>query len=181
MSSSSPAPFSLPLHLQAPSLSQFQFSLLSNSLFFPTGVVISWIRICINLQMPSQNVWNMSLFEHFLKGLSLISSWDLDPDSHPHQGEKSDPDPHQIKIRIRIRLRVISRVRKRIRIRIKVMMRIYNSDYHNQKVICTGACATPTGPPTSGLCTTWRTRVWPCWAGGQASSAPTSRPPPQPP
>ncbi len=26
--------------------------------------VISWIRICINLQMTSQNVWNMSLFEH---------------------------------------------------------------------------------------------------------------------
>jgi hypothetical protein len=31
--------------------------------------VISWIRnrilICINLQMTSQNVWNMSRFEHF--------------------------------------------------------------------------------------------------------------------
>jgi hypothetical protein len=28
--------------------------------------VISWIRILINLQMTSQNVWNTSLFEHFL-------------------------------------------------------------------------------------------------------------------
>ncbi len=28
--------------------------------------VISWIRI--NLQMTSQNVWNMSLFEQFLQG-----------------------------------------------------------------------------------------------------------------
>jgi hypothetical protein len=28
------------------------------------------IRIHINLQMTSQNVWNMSLFEHFFKGLS---------------------------------------------------------------------------------------------------------------
>jgi hypothetical protein len=35
--------------------------------------VIRWIRtrIRINLHMPSQNVWNMSLFEHFFKGLSL--------------------------------------------------------------------------------------------------------------
>jgi hypothetical protein len=40
--------------------------------------VISWIqiRICINLQMTSQNVWNMeyrmSLYEHFFKGLGLF-------------------------------------------------------------------------------------------------------------
>jgi hypothetical protein len=35
--------------------------------------VISWIwnRIRINSQMTSQNVWNMSLFGHFFKGLSL--------------------------------------------------------------------------------------------------------------
>jgi hypothetical protein len=33
--------------------------------------VISWIRIRITLQMTSQNVWKMSLFEHFFKFLSL--------------------------------------------------------------------------------------------------------------
>jgi hypothetical protein len=34
--------------------------------------VICWIRIRINLQMTSQYVWNMSLFEHFFnKVLSL--------------------------------------------------------------------------------------------------------------
>ncbi len=50
--------------------------------------VISWIRIRkrINLQMASQNVWNMSLFEHFFKVLSLY--W-KDPD--PHQRERQDP------------------------------------------------------------------------------------------
>jgi len=32
---------------------------------------ISRIRICINLRMTSQNVWNMSLCEHFFKVLSL--------------------------------------------------------------------------------------------------------------
>jgi hypothetical protein len=52
--------------------------------------VISWIRIRIwiriNLQMTSQNVWNMRLFEHIFRGL------DSDPD--PHQSEKSAPDPH---------------------------------------------------------------------------------------
>jgi hypothetical protein len=31
----------------------------------------SWIRIRINFQMTSQNVRNMSLFEHFFKVLSL--------------------------------------------------------------------------------------------------------------
>jgi hypothetical protein len=30
--------------------------------------VISWIRVRVNLQMTSQNVWNMSLFWHFFKG-----------------------------------------------------------------------------------------------------------------
>jgi hypothetical protein len=33
--------------------------------------VISWIRIRINFQITSQNVWNMSLFEHLLNVLSL--------------------------------------------------------------------------------------------------------------
>jgi hypothetical protein len=33
--------------------------------------VISWIRILIKLQVSSQNVCNMSLFEHFFNGLSL--------------------------------------------------------------------------------------------------------------
>jgi hypothetical protein len=56
--------------------------------------VISWFRIRISLQMTSQNVWNMSLFEHFLD---------------------------QIKIRIRIRTGINIKVINRIRIRIKVM------------------------------------------------------------
>jgi hypothetical protein len=33
--------------------------------------VISWIRICIHLQMTSKNVWNISLFEHLFKVLSF--------------------------------------------------------------------------------------------------------------
>jgi hypothetical protein len=54
--------------------------------------VISWIRnwIHINLQMASQNVWNMSLFEQFLKGLSLYL---------------------EARIWLRIRIRVKSRIR----------------------------------------------------------------------
>jgi hypothetical protein len=48
--------------------------------------------------MTSQNVWNMSLFEHFFKGLSLY--WEA---------------------RIRIRIRVKSRIRFRIKV-----MRIHN-------------------------------------------------------
>jgi hypothetical protein len=49
--------------------------------------LISWIRIRIriNLQMTSQKVLKMSLFEHFFKDLSLYLE---------HQGEKSDPNPH---------------------------------------------------------------------------------------
>jgi hypothetical protein len=61
------------------------------------------IRICINLQMASQNVWNISLFEHFFTNLNLYSDSDSDPD--PHQSEKSDLD--QIKIKIRIRIKVM--------------------------------------------------------------------------
>ncbi len=39
--------------------------------------VISWIRIRINLQMTSQNVWNMSLFWHFFKVLIWAFIWKL--------------------------------------------------------------------------------------------------------
>ncbi len=75
------------------------------------------IRIHINLQMTTQNVWKMSLFEHFFKGLSLyleakirirvksririIKNQDPDPhtsdksDLDSHQSDNSDPDPHQ--------------------------------------------------------------------------------------
>jgi hypothetical protein len=34
--------------------------------------VISWIRIRISLQMTSQNVWNMSLFEHFFQEIEHL-------------------------------------------------------------------------------------------------------------
>ncbi len=57
--------------------------------------VICWIRIRIqiriNLQMAIQNVWKMSIFEHFFKVLSLI--WKLGSGSA--QSERQDPDPHQ--------------------------------------------------------------------------------------
>ncbi len=80
--------------------------------------VICWIRnqirIYINLQMTSQHVWIMNLFEHCLKGLSLYleariwiririrvkvgsgsaSNKNHNPDTH--QGNKSNPDPHQV-------------------------------------------------------------------------------------
>jgi hypothetical protein len=52
--------------------------------------VISWIRIRINLQMTSKNLWKMRLFEHFFKGLTLSLNYDLDPDIDQHQNEKSD-------------------------------------------------------------------------------------------
>jgi hypothetical protein len=59
--------------------------------------VISWIRIRITLQMTSEssNVRNMSLFEHFFKGLSLYLE-------------------ARIWIQIRIRIRVKSRIQIRI-------------------------------------------------------------------
>ncbi len=60
--------------------------------------VISWIRIRINLQMTSQNVWNMSLFEHFFKVLSLY---------------------------LEARIRICIKLKRRIRIRIKVTSRIW--------------------------------------------------------
>jgi hypothetical protein len=72
--------------------------------------VISWIWIRISLQMTSQNVWNMSLFEHFFKVLSLF-----------------------LEARIRIRIEVKGGIRIRIkvknRIRIK-MMRVRNTGLH---------------------------------------------------
>ncbi len=63
--------------------------------------VICWIRIQINFQMTSQNVWNMSLFEHFFKVLSFC-----------------------LKARIRIRIKVTSRIRIRVQV-----MRIRNTVY----------------------------------------------------
>jgi hypothetical protein len=63
------------------------------------------IRIRINLQMTDQNILNMSLFEHFLKGLSLYLE-------------------ARIRIRIRIRMRILIRIGIRIRIRICIRIRI---------------------------------------------------------
>jgi hypothetical protein len=64
--------------------------------------VITWIRnrIRINLQMTSPCVWNMSLFEHFFKGLSLSLE-------------------ARIWTRTRIPIRVKSRIRTFIHIHIK--------------------------------------------------------------
>jgi hypothetical protein len=42
--------------------------------------------------MTSQNVWNMSLFEHFFQGFEFLFG-SLDPDAH--QSDKRDPDPRQ--------------------------------------------------------------------------------------
>jgi hypothetical protein len=64
--------------------------------------VISWIRVRINLQMTSQNVWNLSLFKHFVKVLSLYFE-------------------ARIRIRIRIRIKLTSRIQFRIKV-----MRIRN-------------------------------------------------------
>jgi hypothetical protein len=79
--------------------------------------VISWIRIRISLQMTSQNVWKMSLFEHFFKVLRLYL---------------------EARIRIRIRTEVKGRIRIRIkvknRIRIK-MMRVRNTGLHESAFI----------------------------------------------
>jgi hypothetical protein len=65
----------------------------------------SYIGIRIILQMTSQNVWKMSLFEHFFEVLSLyleagIRIW------------------IKVKGRIRIRIRIRIEVKSRIRIRI---------------------------------------------------------------
>jgi hypothetical protein len=65
--------------------------------------VISWIQnriwISINLQMTSQNVWHMSLIEHFFKALSLY-------------------------LVARIWIQICIRVKSRIRIRINKKIRI---------------------------------------------------------
>ncbi len=62
--------------------------------------MISWIlnriQIRINLQMTSQNVWNMSLYEHFFKGFTLYL---------------------EARIWIRISIWVKNRIRMRIRIK----------------------------------------------------------------
>ncbi len=55
------------------------------------------IRIRIDLQMTGQNVLNMSLFEHFLKGLSLY-----------------------LEARIWIWIRIMVKIGIRIRIRIRI-------------------------------------------------------------
>jgi hypothetical protein len=63
------------------------------------------IRIRINLQMSSQNVWNMTLFEHFSQDFEPLfggqdpdlhqsERWDPDPD--PHRSDKQDPDPLRV-------------------------------------------------------------------------------------
>jgi hypothetical protein len=76
--------------------------------------VISWIRIQIriNLEMTSQNVWKMSLFEHFVKVFSL----------------KVEPRIRirNVRIKVKCRIRISINVTSRIRIRIKVTSRIRN-------------------------------------------------------
>jgi hypothetical protein len=56
--------------------------------------VISWIRIRISLQMTSQNVRNMSLFEHFFKVLSFYSQARIRIRIR-FQSNKQNSDPHQ--------------------------------------------------------------------------------------
>jgi hypothetical protein len=63
-------------------------------------IVISWIRIRIKLQMTSQNVWIMSLFEYFFKVLSLY-----------------------LEARIRIRIKVTSRFRNTAGVFVKLIDR----------------------------------------------------------
>jgi hypothetical protein len=61
------------------------------------------IKISINLQMTSQTVWNMSLFEHFFKGLSLgsgsgfgtASGWKVGSGSASASNKNPDLDPLQ--------------------------------------------------------------------------------------
>ncbi len=114
------------------------FFLLSRQSSLPaeTPKTVLRIRIRINFQMTSQNVWNMNLFEHFFTGLSLYldariwipiririaSPWKVGSGSTSASNKNPDPDPHQIKIRIRIGIRVIGRIRIRINV-----MRIHNT------------------------------------------------------
>ncbi len=80
-----------------------------------------------NLQMRSQNVWNMSLFEHFFKSLSFslearisrsgsgsTSGWKVGSGSALNKNPDPNPVSHKIKIRIWIRINVRSRNRIRI-------------------------------------------------------------------
>ncbi len=61
--------------------------------------VISWIRIRINLQITSQNVWNMSLFRAFIwelgSGSRSGSGWKVVSGSVSASDKNQDPDPHQ--------------------------------------------------------------------------------------
>jgi hypothetical protein len=78
---------------------------IASSIHFRRDDQVGPITPRFRLQMTSQNLWNMSLFEHFFKGLSLnlnariwIRIWicmgeKSDPD--PHQDDKSNPDLHQ--------------------------------------------------------------------------------------
>ncbi len=67
--------------------------------------IISWNRIHIKIQMKSQNAWNMSLFEHFLKVLSLYLE-------------------ASIRIRIGFHIKVTSRIRIRIKVTSRIRIRI---------------------------------------------------------
>ncbi len=91
---------------------------------------ISWI--CISLQITSQNVRNMILFERTFSRVRAII-WKLRLDPNPHQGEKSDPDSrsHQIKIQIRIRIRIRTRA-SRIQIHNTYIISIFPLTIHLQ-------------------------------------------------
>jgi hypothetical protein len=77
--------------------------------------VRSWIRSRIKLQMTCQNKWNMSLFEHFFKVLSLY----LEARIRIRIIFKG-----RIQIRIKVTIRIRIRIRNRIRIKV---MRIGNT------------------------------------------------------
>ncbi len=63
---------------------------------------ISWIRNRINLQMKNQNVWNMSLFEHFFKIWAFI--WKLGSGSGFASKWKVGSGSTYIKVTSRIRI-----------------------------------------------------------------------------
>ncbi len=73
---------------------------------------ICWIRIRIYLQLTSKNVWNMRLFEHFFKVLSLY----LETGIRIRIKEKS-------RIRIRIRIKVTSSIRISIKVTSRIRIR----------------------------------------------------------
>ncbi len=76
--------------------------------------VISWIRI--SLQMTSKNVWEMSLFKHLSKVLSLYRI--------QIRIKVEGRIGFRIKVtrRVGIRIRILIKEKGRIRIRIKVTM-----------------------------------------------------------